>query len=127
MGRLAAELIGGISKETVILNLEYSLALLRNPRRQAWVSVPNEAELAQVPGRSEALNKAQGAGSPFDAGELLFIMATLIRGLARARAERPGSLGPAGIETLFRLLSGEGVTKPPGKPPGKRASGRRRR
>ena len=124
MGRMAAELIGRIPRETVILDLEYRLALLRNPRARHWIAPANAAELARVPGRFAALNKAQRATSPFSADELFFLMATLVRGLALALAERPGAIDPAGIETLFRLLGGEGPARPAGK--GRRRLGAQR-
>ena len=111
IGREVAELTRTVPKETVLLDLEYSLATLRNPRKRATLPAPVQKQQAQwndVPARFEALNAAQGASPPFESAELLRLAGILARGLIRAMAETPDALSPSAIETLFRLLAGGG-------------------
>jgi len=98
-----------VPRETVLLDLEYSLAALRNPRKRATLPGRLQAQQAQskdVPAQFEALNAAQGAHPPFESAELLRLAAILARGIIRAAAEMPDALTPGAIETLFRLLAG---------------------
>ena len=109
IGREVAELTRTVPRETVLLDLEYSLAALRNPRKRATLPSRLQAQQAQskdVPAQFEALNAAQGARPPFESAELLRLAAILARGIIRAAAEMPGALTPGAIETLFRLLAG---------------------
>jgi AcrR family transcriptional regulator len=124
MGRTVAQLIASLPKEMVLLDLEYSLAVLRNPRNRTRVVTARDEEFAKVPAQLDALNLAQGVESPFTTPELFFVMAMLVRALARALAEQPGALDAAGIERLFRLLSGEELAQPARK--GSRARSARR-
>jgi AcrR family transcriptional regulator len=109
IGREVAELTRTVPKETVLLDLEYSLAALRNPRKRATLPARLQTQQVQwkdVPADFEALNAAQGARPPFDSAELLRLAAILARGIIRALAETPDALTPSAIETLFRLLAG---------------------
>ena len=108
IGREVAELTRTVPRETVLLDLEYSLAALRNPRKRA--TLPDRLRAQQqskdVPAQFDALNAAQGAHPPFESAELLRLAAILARGIIRAAAEMPDALTPGAIETLFRLLAG---------------------
>ena len=109
IGREVAELTRSVPRETVLLDLEYSLAALRNPRKRATPPGRVQAQQAQwkdVPADFEALNAAQGARPPFESAELLRLAGILARGIIRAAAEMPDALTPGAIETLFRLLAG---------------------
>jgi AcrR family transcriptional regulator len=111
IGREVAELTRSVPRETVLLDLEYSLATLRSPRKRAALPArvrTQQAQWSDVPARFEALNAAQGARPPFESGELLRLAAILARGLIRALAETPNAVTPGAIETLFRLLAGRG-------------------
>ena len=93
----------------MLLDLEYSLAALRNPRKRA--ALPGRVQAQQVrwkdvPAQFEAVNAAEGARPPFESAELLRLAAILARGIIRAHAETPDALTPSAIETLFRLLAG---------------------
>jgi AcrR family transcriptional regulator len=123
IGREVAELARTVPRETVLLDLEYSLAALRNPRKRATLPGRLQTQQAQskdVPAQFEALNAAQGARPPFESAELLRLAAILARGIIRAAAEMPDALTPGAIETLFRLLAGA-------EPATARQSRRRRR
>jgi AcrR family transcriptional regulator len=123
IGREVAELTRTVPRETVLLDLEYSLAALRNPRKRATLPGRLQAQQAQskdVPAQFEALNAAQGARPPFESAELLRLAAILARGIIRAAAEMPDALTPGAIETLFRLLAG-------GEPAASARQSRRRR
>ena len=109
IGREVAELTRTVPRETVLLDLEYSLAALRNPRKRATLPGRLQAQQTQskdVPAEFEALNAAQGAHAPFESAELLRLAAILARGIIRAAAEMPDALTPGAIETVFRLLAG---------------------
>jgi len=111
IGREVAELTRTVPKETVLLDLEYSLAALRNPRKRATLPARLQTQQVQwkdVPADFEALNAAQGARPPFESAELLRLAAILARGIIRALAEAPDALTPGAIETLFRLLADGG-------------------
>ncbi|MEO8450965.1 MAG: TetR family transcriptional regulator [Gemmatimonadota bacterium] len=105
MGRSLAELAGKVPRETVLLDLELSLELLRNPRSR-WRIKRSDPEWQDLPARFEAVNVAQGASPPFESGELLGLMGILARGILRGLAETPGAFTAGTIETLFRLLGG---------------------
>ena len=123
IGREVAELSRTVPRETVLLDLEYSLAALRNPRKRATLPGRLQAQQAQsndVPAQFEALNAAQGARPPFESAELLRLAGILARGIIRAAAEMPDALTPGAIETLFRLLAG-------GEPAAPALQSRRRR
>ena len=108
IGREVAELTRTVPRETVLLDLEYSLAALRNPRKRAMLPTGLQTQWNDVPTRFEALNAAQGIRPPFASAELLRLTAILARGIIRAAAEMPDALTPGAIETLFRLLAGGG-------------------
>jgi AcrR family transcriptional regulator len=108
IGREVAALTRTVPRETVLLDLEYSLAALRNPRKRAMVPARSQAQWEDVPARFAALNAAQGAHPPFESAELLRLAAILARGIIRGLAEAPDALTPGAIETLFRLLAGGG-------------------
>jgi len=123
IGREVAELTRSVPRETVLLDLEYSLAALRSPRKRATLPGRVQAQQAQwkdVPADFEALNAAQGARPPFESAELLRLAGILARGIIRAAAEMPDALTPGAIETLFRLLAG-------GEPAATALQSRRRR
>ena len=109
IGREVAELTRTVPRETVLLDLEYSLAALRSPRKRPTLPGRVQAQQAQwkdVPADFEALNASQGARPPFESAELLRLAGILARGIIRAAAEMPDALTPGAIETLFRLLAG---------------------
>ena len=108
IGREVAELTRTVPRETVLLDLEYSLSTLRNSRKRATVPARLQTQWDDVPGRFAALNDAQGARPPFESAELLRLAAILARGIIRGLAEAPEALTPGAIETLFRLLAGGG-------------------
>ena len=108
IGREVAALTRTVPRETVLLDLEYSLAALRNPRKRATFPTRLQTQWNDVPTRFEALNAAQRVRPPFASAELLRLTAILARGIIRAAAETPDSLTPGAIETLFRLLAGGG-------------------
>jgi AcrR family transcriptional regulator len=116
IGREVAELTRTVPRETVLLDLEYSLAALRNPRKRATLPDRLRAQQTQskdVPAQFDALNAAQGAHPPIESAELLRLAAILARGIIRAAAEMPDALTPGAIETLFRLLAGGEPTAAP--------------
>jgi AcrR family transcriptional regulator len=109
IGREVAELTQTVPRETVLLDLEYSLAALRNPRKRATLPArlqTQQTHWKDVPALFEALNAAQGARPPFESAELLRLAAILARAIIRALAETPDALTPGAIEMLFRLLAG---------------------
>ena len=106
IGREVAELTRTVPRETVLLDLEYSLATLRNPRKRGMLPARLQTQWNDVPTRFEALNAAQDARPPFESAELLRLAGILARGIIRALAETPDALTPSAIETLFRLLAG---------------------
>jgi AcrR family transcriptional regulator len=109
IGREVAQLTRTVPRETVLLDLEYSLAALRTPRKRATLPARLQTQQTQwkdVPAHFEALNAAQGARPPFESAELLRLAAMLARGIIRGLAEAPDALTPGAIETLFRLLAG---------------------
>jgi AcrR family transcriptional regulator len=108
IGREVAALTRTVPRETVLLDLEYSLSTLRNSRKRATVPARLQTQWDDVPARFAALNAAQGARPPFESAELLRLAAILARGIIRGLAEAPEALTPAAIETLFRLLAGSG-------------------
>jgi AcrR family transcriptional regulator len=123
IGREVAQLTRTVPRETVLLDLEYSLAALRTPRKRATLPARLQTQQTQwkdVPAHFEALNAAQGARPPFESAELLQLAAILARGIIRALAETPDALTPGAIETLFRLLAG-------GEPAAPAPQSRRRR
>ena len=121
IGREVAALARTVPRETVLLDLEYSLSALRNSRKRATLPARLQTQAEDVPARFAALNAAQGARPPFDSVELLRLAGMLARGIICGLAEAPDALTPGAIETLFRLLAG------PGAPTTGRQSGRRRR
>ena len=84
IGVEVAELTRTVPRETVLLDLEYSLAALRNPRKRAMLPARLQTQWNDVPARFEALNAAQGVRPPFASAELLRLTAILARGLIRA-------------------------------------------
>ena len=115
IGREVAELTRTVPRETVLLDLEYSLAALRNPRKRAPLPARMQAQATQwkdVPAQFDAVNAAQAARPPFESAELLRLAGILARGIIRAAAEMPDALTPGTIETLFRLLAGGGPAAP---------------
>jgi AcrR family transcriptional regulator len=106
IGREVAELTRTVPRETVMLDLEYTLATLRNPRKRAMLPARLQTQWDDVPTRFDALNAAQGARPPFEPLELLQLTAILARGIIRALTETPDALSASAIETLFRLLAG---------------------
>lgn len=106
IGRAVAELTRTVPRETVLLDLEYSLATLRNPRKRGMLPARLQTQWDDIPTRFGALNAAQGVRPPFEPLELLQLTAILARGIIRALAETPNALSPSAIEALFRLLAG---------------------
>jgi AcrR family transcriptional regulator len=106
IGREVAALTRTVPRETVLLDLEYSLSTLRNSRKRATVPARLQTQWDDVPARFAALNAAQGARPPFESAELLRLAGILARGIIRGLAETPDALTPGAIETLFRLLAG---------------------
>ena len=109
IGRAVGELQRTVPRETVILDLEYSLGTLRNPRTHRWDADRFRAQADELRAKFAAVNQAQGAEPPFESGELLALLGILARGIVRALAETPDAFSPRAVETLFRLLGGEGA------------------
>lgn len=127
MGREVAALAGSISHETVLLDLEYSLHLLRNPKRRAAELARFHTGWQDLPQRFEAVNAAQGAEPPFATGELLQLTGILARGILRGVAENPGALTPGTIETVFRMLAGVGAESAATRKKGRGGAGKKRK
>lgn len=106
MGRSVAERCRTIPRETLMLDLEYRLDWLRNPRRRERERQRLLALWDEVSRRMVAANATRGEATPVDPKELIVALTVLGAGLMRTNAEFPGTLTDAGIETVFRLLAG---------------------
>jgi AcrR family transcriptional regulator len=104
-GRGVAELGRTLSRETAMLDLEYRLFGLRNPRRREEEHRRYQAERDDFFRRFDAVNEARGETLTVGTKELLTAVGVLVRTVLLAAVEEPGGLSADGIERLFRLLA----------------------
>jgi AcrR family transcriptional regulator len=105
VGRGVAELSRTVSRETAMLDLEYRLFGLRNPRRREAEQLRYQAERKDFFRRFEAVNDAQAESLTLGTKELLTTLGVLVRTVLLAGVEEPDGLSAEGIERLFRLLA----------------------
>lgn len=105
VGRGVAELRQTLSRETAMLDLEYRLFGLRNPRRREEEHQRYQAERADFVRRFEAVNHGQGESLTLGTQELLSAVGVLVRTVLLAGVEEPEALSADAIERLFRLLA----------------------
>ncbi len=104
LGRGVAQLGRTLSRETAMLDLEYRLFGLRNPRRREEERGRYQAERDDFFRRFEAVNDARGESLALGTKELLTSVGVLVRTVLLVGVEEPGSLPADAIERLFRLL-----------------------
>ena len=105
-GRHIATLLKTVPRETVILDMEYRLDWIRNPRGREKVREQQKERMREVRGLIDAANGSVGEKPPLAAGELLGIVSILASGIARLNVEVPGAIRERTVETVFRLLAG---------------------
>ena len=105
-GRQVAALVKTIPRDTVILDMEYRLDWLRNPRGRDRVKAKNLDRMREVRRLIGAANASAGDKSAIEPGELLALVSVLASGLARLNVEAPGAVSARTVETAFRLLAG---------------------
>jgi AcrR family transcriptional regulator len=105
-GRHLAALLKTVPRDTVILDMEYRLDWIRNPRGRDKVKAQQQERMREVRRLIAAADASVGEKPALDAGELLGIVSILASGIARLNVESPGAIREGTVETVFRLLAG---------------------
>jgi AcrR family transcriptional regulator len=105
-GRHLAALLKTVPRDTVILDMEYRLDWIRNPRGRERMRAKQVERMREVRRLIAAADASVGETPALEPGELLAIVSILASGIARLNVESPGSIRERTVETVFRLLAG---------------------
>ena len=105
-GRHLAALLKTVPRDTVILDMEYRLDWIRNPRGRERVRAKQQERMREVRRLIAAADASVGEKPALEPGELLGIVSILASGIARLNVESPGAIRDRTVETVFRLLAG---------------------
>ena len=105
-GRHLAALLKTVPRETVILDMEYRLDWIRNPRGREKMRAQQVERMREVQRLIKAADASVGEKPALEPGELLGIVSILASGIARLNVESPGAIRDKTVETVFRLLAG---------------------
>ena len=105
-GRHIAALLKTVPRDTVILDMEYRLDWIRNPRGRERVREQQRGRMQEVKRLIAAANASVNETPALEPGELLGIVSILASGIARLNVEAPGTIREQTVETVFRLLAG---------------------
>ena len=105
-GKHLAALLKTVSRDTVILDMEYRLDWIRNPRGREKMKAQQQERMREARRLIAAADASAGDKPVLDAGELLGIISILASGIARINVESPGAISEKTVETVFRLLAG---------------------
>jgi len=105
-GRELAALLKTVPRDTVILDMEYRLDWIRNPRGRERMREQQKTRMREVQRLIEAANASVDESPALDPDELLGIVSILASGIARLNVEVPGAIREKTVETVFRLLAG---------------------
>jgi AcrR family transcriptional regulator len=105
-GRHIAGLLKTVPRDTVILDMEYRLDWIRNPRGRERVRERQRERMQEVKRLIASANASVGESPALEPGELLGIVSILASGIARLNLEAPGTVRERTVETVFRLLAG---------------------
>ena len=105
-GRHLAALLKTVPRDTVILDMEYRLDWIRNPRGRERMREQQKTRMREVQRLIDSANASVGETPALEPGELLGIVSILASGIARLNVEVPGAIREQTVETVFRLLAG---------------------
>ncbi|HKP29719.1 MAG TPA: TetR family transcriptional regulator [Gemmatimonadales bacterium] len=105
-GRHLASLLTTVPRDTVILDMEYRLDWIRNPRGRQKMKAKQGERMREVRRLIAAADASVGEKPVLEPGELLGIVSILASGIARLNVESPGAIREKTVETVFRLLAG---------------------
>jgi len=105
-GRHLAGLLKTVPRDTVILDMEYRLDWIRNPRGRERMKAKQAERMREVRRLIAAADASVGEKPALEPDELLGIVSILASGIARLNVESPGAIRSGTVETVFRLLAG---------------------
>jgi len=105
-GRHLAALLKTVPRDTVILDMEYRLDWIRNPRGRERMKAKQAERMREVRRLIAAADASVGEKPALEPDELLGIVSILASGIARLNVESPGAIRSGTVETVFRLLAG---------------------
>ena len=105
-GRHMAALLKTVPRDTVILDMEYRLDWIRNPRGRERMKAKQAERMREVRRLIAAADASVGEKPALEPDELLGIVSILASGIARLNVESPGAIRSGTVETVFRLLAG---------------------
>ena len=105
-GRHLAALLKTVPRDTVILDMEYRLDWIRNPRGRERMKAKQVERMREVRRLIAAADASVGEKPALEPDELLGIVSILASGIARLNVESPGAIRERTVETVFKLLAG---------------------